>query len=112
MGYVEPMINPDDQQDFSCLFESKVIGTNVPNEYVTACEKSFYDVIEKGPQTGYPVVNLRFVLEDGQTHVVDSSANAFMIATRYAFNKAYNDAQPVILEPFMNVEVTCAASEY
>ncbi|KAL4426295.1 hypothetical protein ABPG74_006552 [Tetrahymena malaccensis] len=112
IGYVEPMINPEDPQDFSCQFVNKVIGTNVPNEYVTACEKSFYDVIDKGPQTGYPVVNLKFVLEDGQTHVVDSSSNAFMIATKYAFNKAFNDAGPVILEPFMNVEVTCAAAEY
>jgi len=57
-------------------------------------------------------VNLKYVLEDGQTHVVDSSANAFMIATKYSFQKAYQDAGPIILEPFMNVEVTCAAAEY
>lgn len=84
----------------------------MPNEYVTACEKAFADVVVKGPQTGYPVINFRYVLEDGQTHVVDSSANAFAIATKYSFNKAFVDAQPVILEPYMNVEVTCASSEY
>ena len=54
-----------------------MIGTNIPNEYITAVERGFYDSVLKGPLTGYPVVNMRFVLEDGQTHVVDSSANAF-----------------------------------
>jgi elongation factor G len=44
---------------------------------VTAVEKAFYDIVLKGPLTGYPVVNMKFVLEDGQTHVVDSSSNAF-----------------------------------
>lgn len=48
-------------------------------------EKGFYESVEKGPLTGYPVVNMKFVLEDGETHVVDSSSNAFMTATKYAF---------------------------
>lgn len=48
-------------------------------------EKGFYECVEKGPLTGYPVVNVRFALEGGETHVVDSSSNAFMLATKYAF---------------------------
>jgi elongation factor G len=68
--------------------------------------------VEKGPLTGYPVVNFRFVLEDGQTHVVDSSSNAFNTATKYAFNEAFKDASPSILEPIMSIEVTVPAVSY
>ena len=50
---------------------------------------------------------MKFVLEDGLTHVVDSSANAFANATKYAFNQAFKDADPQILEPIMNVEISC-----
>jgi elongation factor G len=62
-----------------------MFGTTIPNEYITAVEKAFYDCVQKGPLTGYPVVNMKFVLEDGQTHVVDSSSTAFAMATKYAF---------------------------
>jgi elongation factor G len=51
----------------------------------------------KGPQTGYPVINVRYVLQDGATHVVDSSANAFAIATKYSFIKALQGANPQVL---------------
>jgi len=57
----------------------------------------------KGPQTGYPVINVRYVLEDGATHVVDSSANAFAIATKYSFIKALATANAQVLEPLMDV---------
>lgn len=71
-----------------CEFVSKITGTAIPPEYVTAVGKAFMEIVEKGPQTGYPVINVRYVLEDGATHVVDSSANAFAIATKYSFWKA------------------------
>lgn len=54
---------------------------------------------------------MKYVLTDGQTHVVDSSTMAFQIATRYAFQEAYENAEPQILEPIMDVEVT-VPSEY
>lgn len=66
----------------------------MPNEYITAVEKGFYESVEKGPLTGYPVVNMKMVLEDGETHVVDSSSNAFMTATKYAFTQAFKVAGP------------------
>eukprot|EP01015_Nassula_variabilis_P011543 TRINITY_DN1936_c0_g1_i2.p1 TRINITY_DN1936_c0_g1~~TRINITY_DN1936_c0_g1_i2.p1 ORF type:complete len:173 (+),score=52.39 TRINITY_DN1936_c0_g1_i2:84-602(+) len=78
----------------------------IRDRYITAVEKAFYDQVVKGPLTGYPVVNFRYVLQDGVTHVVDSSANAFAIATRYSFKQAFKNAMSVILEPIMNVEVT------
>jgi len=57
-------------------------------------EKGFYESLEKGPMTGYPVVNMRYILEDGATHVVDSSSNAFMIAAKYSFTQAFFKAEP------------------
>jgi len=66
----------------------------------------------KGPQTGYPVIGVRYVLEDGATHVVDSSANAFAAATRYSFTKALQSAGAQVLEPLMDVEVNCNKSVY
>ena len=62
--------------------------------------------------TGYPVVNVKYVLQDGATHVVDSSSNAFMIATRYSFAQAFPLASPMILEPTMIIEVTVPNTAY
>jgi len=78
----------------------------VPNEYIPAIEKAFHESTKKGPKTGYPVVGVRYVLTDGNTHVVDSSSMAFMIATKYSFREAFQNAEPQILEPIMDVEVT------
>jgi len=60
-------------------------------------------LVNKGPQTGYPVINVRYVLEDGATHPVDSSSNAFAIATKYSFAKALQTAGAQVLEPLMDV---------
>ena len=78
IGYMEPMGNisgPD--ADLSCQFEDKTVGNNVPNEYIPSIEKAFHECCKKGPKTGYPVVGVKYVLTDGQTHVVDSSTMAF-----------------------------------
>lgn len=82
---------------------SKIVGTSIPPEYITAVEKAFNELVLKGPQTGYPVIGVRYVLEDGATHVVDSSANAFAAATRYSFTKALQTAGAQVLEPLMDV---------
>lgn len=63
--------------DLSCQFKDATQGSNVPNEYIPAIEKAFHECCKKGPKTGYPVVGVRYVLTDGQTHVVDSSSMAF-----------------------------------
>lgn len=62
--------------------------------------------MEKGSLAGYPVNGVRFVLEDGAFHAVDSSELAFRLATIGAFREAYKNASPVILEPIMTVEIT------
>ena len=62
--------------------------------------------------TGYPVVNVRYTLTDGATHPVDSSSMAFMWATKFSFKQAFTNAMPVLLEPIMNLEITCPQENY
>lgn len=110
IGYIEPInesITPD--SDLSCIFEDATTGNNVPNEYIPSIEKAFHECTKKGPKTGYPVVGVKYVLTDGQTHVVDSSTMAFQIATRDSFRQAFEEADRMILEPIMDVEVTVPA---
>lgn len=108
IGYIEP-INEDITEpdaEMGNIFVNATEGQNIPNEYVPAIEKAFHEFCKKGPKTGYPVVGMRYVLKDGQTHVVDSSSMAFQIATKYSCNTSFEGAQNLILEPIMDVEVT------
>jgi elongation factor G len=107
IGYIEPTCDDpsDPDADMDNFFENATMGQNIPNEYIPSIEKAFHESTKKGPQTGYPVLGIKFVLKDGQTHVVDSSTLAFGIATKYAFQEAFEKAGPQILEPIMNVEV-------
>lgn len=107
VGYMEPSYTDlnDPKTDLSCQFQNQTQGMNIPNEYIPAIEKAFHEATKRGPLTGYPVIGVRYVLKDGQTHAVDSSSMAFMIATKYSFAEAYKNGTPVILEPLMAVEV-------
>lgn len=67
--------------------------------------QGFHDAIEKGTLSGHQVSGVRFVLQDGAYHAVDSSELAFRLASLGAFREAYAKARPVILEPIMLVEV-------
>ncbi|WFD43082.1 Elongation factor G, mitochondrial [Malassezia psittaci] len=104
IGYIEPM-RMDEETGRDTAFENSVVGGNIPSGYIPACEKGFNDALEKGSLAGYPVCGVRFVLEDGAAHSVDSSELAFRIATLAAFREAFANAQPTILEPKMTVEV-------
>lgn len=68
--------------------------------------------MKKGPLTGYPVVNIKYTLEGGVTHPVDSSQNAFNAATKYSFALAMDKANALIMEPIMTVEVACPKENY
>ncbi len=95
IGYIEPKEQAEDGEvDLSCQFIDKTEGQNIPNEYIPAIEKAFHECTKKGPQTGYPVVGVNYVLTDGQTHVVDSSSLAFGLATRYSFREGFEKAGP------------------
>ena len=78
----------------------------VLKQYVPAVEKGVREALEEGVVAGYPVVDVKVALVDGSYHSVDSSEMAFKIASAMAFRKGMEQAQPVLLEPIMNVEVT------
>lgn len=87
-------------------FENKVTGGRVPREYIPAVDAGAQDAMQYGVLAGYPLVNIKVTLTDGQYHDVDSSEMAFKVAGSQALKKAAAAAQPVILEPIMAVEVT------
>lgn len=89
LGYIEPNVADITAPgaDTSNVFIDATKGNNIPNEYIPAIEKAFHEATKKGPLTGYPVIGCKFVLTDGQTHVVDSSAMAFGLATKGAFRE-------------------------
>jgi elongation factor G len=86
-------------------FESKVVGGNVPREYIPGVEKGLLAAKETGVLVGFPVIDFRVELTDGAYHDVDSSVMAFEIAARAAFREAMQKAGPALLEPVMKVEV-------
>ncbi|MFT6395637.1 MAG: elongation factor G [Bradymonadia bacterium] len=86
-------------------FVNKITGGVIPKEYQQACDKGFQEAMTKGSLIGFPIVNIQVGLDDGGFHAVDSSDMAFKLAARMAFREAYREANPVILEPVMRVEV-------
>ncbi|MBU1163013.1 MAG: elongation factor G [Proteobacteria bacterium] len=98
-GYMEPVI----EDEF--VFENKVTGGSIPTQFISACEKGFRNCLEKGPKMQFPVTGIKVVINDGQSHSVDSSEMAFQAAARGAFLEGYAKAKPVIHEPIMKVVV-------
>ena len=86
-------------------FESKVVGGNVPKEYVPGVEKGIKSVMDSGPLAGFPVIDFKVSLLDGAYHDVDSSVLAFEIAARAAMRDGLKKAGAKLLEPIMKVEV-------
>jgi elongation factor G len=87
-------------------FENKVTGGRIPREYIPSVDAGAQDAMQYGVLAGYPLVNVKLTLLDGAYHEVDSSEMAFKIAGSQVMKKAAAQAQPVILEPIMAVEVT------
>jgi elongation factor G len=125
MGYIEPM-EKNEESGKDVAFENWVTGGNIPIGYIPAVEKvmiftsagrrtldrwrrisqqGFRDGLEKGALSGHAISGVRFVLEDGSYHAVDSSELAFRLAAVGAFKEAYLKSKPVILEPIMSVDV-------
>ena len=102
-GRVAGYIEPNHESDFE--FVDDIVGGSIPREFIPAVEKGFKSMIPKGRKIGFPVVNVRVVLEDGASHAVDSSDIAFQEAARGAWREAYDRAKPKILEPIMKVSV-------
>jgi elongation factor G len=98
-GYMEPWHEGDYE------FVNNIKGGAIPTEYVPSCDKGFKEAVKKGSLIGFPIVNIRCVINDGQSHPVDSSDIAFQQAAIGAFREAYGKAKPCILEPIMKVVV-------
>jgi elongation factor G len=94
--------NPEGE-DFA--FESKIVGGNVPKEYIPGVEKGIQSVMDAGPVAGFPMLGVKATLLDGAYHDVDSSVLAFEIAARAAFREGAQKAGAQLLEPIMKVEV-------
>jgi elongation factor G len=92
------------------VFEDKIVGGVIPREYIGPIEQGIKEALENGILAGYPMVDVKVELVYGSYHEVDSSEMAFKIAGSKAFKEAAKKAQPVILEPMMNVEVVCPES--
>lgn len=86
-------------------FINAIVGGAVPREYISAVDKGIQEQIENGVVAGYPVVDIKVTLYDGSYHDVDSSEIAFKIAGSIAFKDGSLNANPVLLEPIMNIEV-------
>lgn len=91
-------------------FVNKIVGGAIPSRYVPAVEKGVKEAMSKGILVNCPVVNIRVTVYDGSFHQVDSSDMAFQIAASMAFKKACSEANPVLLEPFVNVQVVIPES--
>lgn len=87
-------------------FVSEIVGGSIPSQYVPAVEKGLREIMAKGVLSNNPIVDIKVALYDGSFHNVDSSEAAFKIAASKAFNLAFKDAKPVLLEPVVNIEVT------
>ena len=100
---LEPLVDAEDGATYE--FANAVTGGRVPREYIPSVDAGAQDAMQYGVLAGYPLVNLKVTLLDGQYHDVDSSEMAFKIAGSMAFKEAAPKASPVILEPLMSVEV-------
>ncbi len=86
-------------------FVDKIVGGVIPKQYIPAVEKGIIEAAQKGYLAGYPCIDFRATVVDGSYHAVDSSEMAFKIAASLAFKKAMEQANPVLLEPIMELEV-------
>ncbi len=90
------------------VFENKVVGGAVPREYISAVQAGVIDAMEKGVLAEHPMVDMKVTLVDGKAHDVDSSERAFRTAASMAVRKAVTQANPILLEPVMRLEVVVA----
>tara|TARA_R110001592_G_scaffold243783_1_gene504933 strand:+ start:185893 stop:187995 length:2103 start_codon:yes stop_codon:yes gene_type:complete len=98
-------IGPSDSEEPGLVFVNEVKGGNVPKEFVPSIEKGFKDAMATGVLAGYTVDSMKVVLKDGSFHPVDSDQLSFEVAAKMAFRTAVPKANPVLLEPIMQMEV-------
>ena len=104
-GHVKIKVEPNESGK-GYEFINAVVGGAIPKEYIEPVNKGIQGALNAGVLAGYPVVDVKVTLYDGSYHEVDSSEMAFTIAGSMAFKEAMRKADPVLLEPIMNVTVT------
>ncbi|MDQ2631668.1 MAG: elongation factor G, partial [Actinomycetota bacterium] len=102
-GHVVINLEPAPEEGF--VFEDKIKGGVIPNEFIGPAESGMREALENGVKAGYPMVDVKAELVDGSYHDVDSSEMAFKIAGSMAIQEGARKANPVLLEPVMAVEV-------
>ncbi|MBR4751323.1 MAG: elongation factor G [Thermoguttaceae bacterium] len=105
-GIMSP-IPEDEETNEPFLFEEQITGGVIPANYIPAIEKGYRVSLEKGPIAGFPVVNLKIVIDDGSYHTVDSSDLAFRICAQTSLRENFPRTKPAILEPIMKIEIEC-----
>ncbi|NLF75807.1 MAG: elongation factor G [Chloroflexi bacterium] len=101
---VEPL-DEEEEATEELVFENKIVGGTIPKEYIRAVEQGIREAAQSGILAGYPAVGLRVRLVDGSYHEVDSSEMAFKIAGSMALKDGFSHGKPILLEPYMKVEV-------
>jgi elongation factor G len=101
MGWMEPTGDLEKNH-----FEHQISGGSISEKFLYACEKGYITACDKGPLLGHKVLGASMVINDGATHMTDSSEMSFKIATQQAFRKAFMAAKPVVLEPLMRVSIS------
>ncbi len=104
-GHVWLRIEPLTDSEETYEFVNEIVGGVVPREYIPAVDKGVQEAMESGVIAGYPVVDVKVTLYDGSYHEVDSNEQAFKIAGSMGFKNGAAQADPVLLEPIMKVEV-------
>ncbi len=104
--YGDCIINVDPlKRNSGFEFVDAIVGGSIPRNFIPSVEKGIVKTMEKGTVAGFPVIDFRVTLVDGSYHDVDSSDMAFQIAGSMAFKKAMEEANPILLEPIMDVSV-------
>jgi elongation factor G len=103
-GHVWLRLEPQEQGS-GYEFVNEIVGGAVPREYINAVDKGIEEQMENGVLGGFPVEDVRVTLYDGSYHDVDSSEMAFKVAGTMGFRAGAADADPVLLEPMMKIEV-------
>mgnify|MGYP001225043782 FL=1 len=104
-GHAKIIVEPNENPEGDFEFVNKIVGGVIPKEYIPAIKKGMVEAMESGILAGYPLINIKVTLIDGSFHEVDSSEMAFKVAGSMALKEGCKKAQPILLEPVMNVEL-------